>query len=263
VATRLKLPKFLRRRTIDERTGSMTVIEHLQELRHRLVVSVAAIAVGGTVGWFLYPYFLRIVQNPYCTYVNGLPKADRPPAGCDFIASGVLDPMLSKLKIVLYLGLFIALPVVLYQLWAFIVPGLTSRERRFSVPFIVSSVLLFVLGAFVAIVMLPKGLHFLLGFGGPQIKPLLQFPTYVGFVVVLTLVFGLSFEFPILLVFLTLVGVLSSAKLRAWRRWSILGIAIFAAVVTPSSDPYTMLAMMIPMMLFYEASIIVARMMKR
>jgi sec-independent protein translocase protein TatC len=259
----VKLPKFLRRRTENEHTGSMTVIEHLEELRHRLVVSVLAVTLGGVVGWFLYPVFLHIVQTPFCTYVHGLPKGQRPPAGCDFVASSVLDPMLSKLKIVLFLGLFIALPVVLYQLWAFIVPGLTAREKKMSVPFIVSSVLLFVLGAFVAIVMLPKGLHFLLGFAGSAVQPLINFTSYVGFVVLLTVVFGLSFEFPVLLVFLMLVGVLSTAKLRAWRRWSILGIAFFAAVVTPSSDPYTMLAMMLPMMLFYEASIVVGRMLKR
>jgi sec-independent protein translocase protein TatC len=263
VVARVKLPRFLRRRSEGERTGSMTVIEHLEELRHRLVVAVAAIAIGAIAGWFLYPVFLHIVQHPYCGYVNGLPKAEQPPAGCRFVANGVLDPMLSKLKIVLYLGLFIALPIVLYQLWAFIVPGLTAREKKYSVPFIVSSVLLFVLGAFVAIVMLPKGLGFLLGFAGSQVTPLINFTQYVGFVTLLILIFGLSFEFPILLVFLTMVGVLSSAKLRAWRRWSILGIAVFAAVITPSSDPYTMMALMIPMLLFYEASIIIARMMKR
>jgi Twin arginine targeting (Tat) protein translocase TatC len=257
------LPKFLRRRTVDERTGSMTVIEHLEELRHRLVVSVMALTVGAIAGWFLYNPFLNLIQHPFCTYVHSLPRNEQPPAGCRLVANGVLDPMLSKLKVVVFLGLFLALPILLYQLWAFIVPGLTSREKKLSVPFIVSSMLLFLLGAFVAIVMLPKGLNFLLGFAGPDITPLITFASYVGFVVLLTLAFGLSFEFPILLVFLTLVGVLSSAKLRAWRRWAILGIAIFAAVVTPSSDPYTMLSMMIPMYVFYEASIIIARIMKK
>jgi sec-independent protein translocase protein TatC len=257
------LPKFLRRSTVEERTGSMTVIEHLEELRHRMVVSVMAVTFGAIAGWFLYNPFIHLIQNPFCSYVHSLPPDKRPPAGCRFVANGVLDPMLSKLKIVLFLGLFLALPVLLYQLWAFIVPGLTSREKKLSVPFIVSSMLLFVLGAFVAIVMLPKGLNFLLGFAGSEITPLITFASYVGFVTLLTLAFGLSFEFPILLVFLTMVGVLSSAKLRAWRRWAILGIAIFAAVVTPSSDPYTMLSMMIPMYLFYEASIIIARIMKK
>src|SRR6266516_2229604 len=123
----------------------MTVIEHLGELRHRLVIAVMAITVGAVAGWFLYPVFLHIVQSPFCAYVHSLPKAQQPPAGCRFVAASVLDPMLSKLKIVLFLGLFIALPIVLYQLWAFVVPGLTTREKKLSVPFIVCSVLLFVL----------------------------------------------------------------------------------------------------------------------
>lgn len=241
----------------------MTVIEHLEELRHRLIVSALALAAGAVIGWFLYPAFIDLVRHPYCDYVAGLPANVRPPAGCRLVGNTLLDPLLVKLKIVVFLGLFAVLPVLLYQLWAFIVPGLTPRERRMAVPFIVSSTVLFVLGAAVAYITLPKGLEFLLGFAGPDVTPLITFASYVGFVVLVTLAFGLSFEFPILLIFLTIVGVLSSARLRAWRRWAILGIAVFAAVITPSSDPYTMSAMMIPMVVFYEASIIVARLMKK
>lgn len=259
----LTLPKFLRRPTPNERTGTMTVVEHLEELRHRIVVCVIAVLVGGVFGWFLYQPFMNLVNKPFCQYVSGLPPEARPPAGCRLVFSGPLDAMLIKLKVVLFLGLFLALPVLLYQLWAFIVPGLTARERKLSVPFVVSSMLLFLLGAVFALFTLPKGLGFLLGFAGTDVTPLISFPSYVGFVVLVTLAFGLSFEFPILLVFLTMVGVLSSAKLRAWRRWAILGIAVFAAVITPSSDPYSMLAMMIPMVFFYEASIIIARLMKK
>lgn len=259
-----KLPRLLRRKTTQERTGSMTVVEHLEELRHRIVVAVIAVLVGAIAGWFLYSAFLSFLRDPFCHYVNSLPAGQQPPTGCRLVASSPLDPMLQKLKIVLFLGLFIALPVVLYQLWAFIVPGLTPKEKKYSIPFVLSSVALFAVGALVAIVTLPKALQFLLGFAGPsQVTPLINFSDYVSFVVLVILAFGLSFEFPILLIFLTLVGVLSSRKLREWRRWAILGISIFAAVITPSSDPYSMLAMMIPMVLFYEASIIVARLMKR
>jgi sec-independent protein translocase protein TatC len=258
-----KLPKLLRRKTESERTGSMTVVEHLEELRHRIVICVIVVALAAVAGWFLYPPFLNLLRDPYCTYVNHLPADQVPPAGCRLVANGPLDPMLQKLKIVLFLGLFLALPVVLYQLWAFIVPGLTPREKKYSVPFVAASTLLFAFGAAFAIFTLPKALGFLLGFAGAGVTPLINFTDYVGFVVLVILAFGLSFEFPILLVFLVLVGVLSSRKLRAWRRWAILGIAIFAAVITPSSDPYSMLAMMIPMVLFYEASIIIARLMKK
>lgn len=256
------IPK-MRRRGQDQRTGTMTVIEHLEELRHRLVVSVVAITVGAIAGWFLFGPFLNVVQHPFCDYVNGLDPRNRPPTGCRFVFGGPLDVFVVKLKVVVFLGLFIALPVVLYQLWAFIVPGLTGRERKLAVPFIASSMLLFALGALFAYVTLPKGLNFLLGFGGQQFVPLIDAGRFIGFVVLLTLAFGLSFEFPIVLVFLTLAGVLSSQRLRAWRRPAILAITIFAAVITPSSDPYTMTAMAVPMILFYEAAIIVARLMKK
>jgi sec-independent protein translocase protein TatC len=169
---------------------------------------------------------------------------------CALFFMGAVDPVLIKLKVVVFLGLFLALPVVLWQLWRFVVPGLTGRERRLAVPFVASSVLLFALGALLAYVTLPKALNFLLGFAGDK---------FLSFVMLVALAFGLSFEFPILLIFLSVVGLVSTQQLRAWRRWAILGITIFAAFITPSADPYTMLAMMLPMILFYEAAIIVAR----
>lgn len=241
----------------------MTVMEHLEELRHRIVIAIIALALGSIVGWFLYPWFIHLVRVPYCDYVHTLPKEAVPAAGCNLISNAPLDPMLVKLKVVVFLGLGVSLPIVLFQLWAFIVPGLTPREKKLSIPFIVSSTLLFLMGGLVAFVTLPKALNFLLGFAGSGVQPFIQFNSYVSFVVLVTLAFGVSFEFPVLLVFLLLVGVLTTARLRAWRRWSILGISVFAAVITPSSDPYSMLAMMIPMVLFYEGSIIVGRLMKK
>src|SRR5712691_8752804 len=246
------IPK-LRRRSPDGRTGTMTLMEHLEELRHRLIVCVIAIGVGMVVGWFLFPAFLHILRTPYCDTVSNLPKQSQPIAGCRLVFTGLLEPTLVKLKSVFFLGLFVVSPVLLWQFWGFIVPGLTERERRMGIPFVVSSVALFALGGLVAYIMLPKGINFLLGFAGPSLTPLLSAGQFIGFVVLLTVAFGLSFEFPIVLIFLTLVGVLSSRKLRKWRRYSILFIAVFAAIITPSSDPYTMLAMMIPMCLFYEA----------
>jgi sec-independent protein translocase protein TatC len=168
-----------------------------------------------------------------------------------------------KLKIVVFIGLAVALPVLLYQLWSFIVPGLTKKERRMAIPFVSSSVLLFALGALFAYITLPKGLNFLLGFAGSDFVPVLTGDRFISFVILVSVAFGLAFEFPVLLVFLELVGVVTSQKLRRWRRFSILGIAIFAAVITPSSDPYTMLAMSVPMYLFYEAAIIIGRLMKK
>ncbi|MEX0989774.1 MAG: twin-arginine translocase subunit TatC [Actinomycetota bacterium] len=259
------IPKILRRPT-RPRDGSMTLIQHLEELRHRLVLAFGAIFLGAIAGWFLYPPVIRLLQDPYCQTITALPTENRPDFGgdgCAFVFNGAVDGALLKFKVVIFLGLIIALPIVLYQLWKFIVPGLTKRERRMSVPFIGSATALFLFGVFLAYVTLPKALEFLLGFAGEGFVPLLTGDKYLSFFIFVSLSFGLAFEFPILLIFLTSVGVLTSRQLRDARRYAVLGIAVFAAVLTPSQDPYTMLGMMIPMVIFYEVAIIVARLMKR
>jgi sec-independent protein translocase protein TatC len=252
------IPERFRRKRRDPE-GTMSLVEHLEELRRRLVIATVAIAAGSVVGWFLYDAVVELLLEPYCDYWATVPVDSRPTESCSLFFMGAVDPVLIKLKVVVFLGLFIALPVVLWQLWAFVMPGLTKREKRFAIPFVASSVILFALGALLAYVTLPKALDFLLGFAGTEFVPLLTGDKFLSFVMLVSLAFGLSFEFPIVLIFLALVGVVSTELLRSWRRWAILGISIFAAFITPSADPYTMLAMMLPMMLFYEAAIIVAR----
>jgi len=253
------IPK-LRRKGPKDPTGTMTIVEHLEELRYRLVLAIGSIGVGSIAGWFLYEPVIRLLKDPYCTYVAAHPSSTVN-GKCQFYYLGAIDGVLIKLKVVVFLGLALALPFVLYQLWAFVVPGLRDRERRLAIPFVLSSTVLFALGGLVAFLTLPKALSFLLGFAGPGIAPLLTADKYLSFVILVTLAFGLSFEFPLVLIFLSIVGILSSRKMRGWRRPAILFIAIFAAVITPSSDPYSMLAMMIPMYVFYEAAIIVTRVM--
>lgn len=255
-------PRF-RRRTPNERSGTMTVIEHLDELRSRLIVSMIAVGIGAVIGWFLYEPVIRALKGPYCDYWRTLPAEVRQTEACVLVFLGPLDGMIVKLKAVVFLGVLIAVPVLLWELWRFIVPGLTPREKKMAVPFIASSTVLFLLGAAFAYWTLPKGLTFLLGFAGDSLTPFLNGSQYLTFVMLVAFAFGVSFEFPILLIFLELAGVLSTARLRAWRRYAILFISLFAAIITPSSDPYTMLAMMIPMYIFYEAAIIVGRLLKR
>jgi sec-independent protein translocase protein TatC len=261
---RLRLiPQRWRRKPRRDPEGSMTLVEHLEELRTRLFYAFGSIALGSIVGWFLYEPVLSLLQEPFCDTVRSLPEANRPPTGCRFLTiGGPLDPVTVKLKVVVYLGLLIALPLVLYQLWAFIVPGLTKRERRLAIPFILSSVVLFGIGVAFAYLTLPKALDFLLGFAGDLVVPVLTADKYLTFLMLVSLSFGLAFEFPIVLIFLSIAGVITSRQLREWRRGAIMGIAVFAAVITPSADPYTMLAMMIPMVLLYEAAIIVTRILK-
>jgi sec-independent protein translocase protein TatC len=257
------IPERLRRRPRRDPEGSMTLIEHLEELRYRLIIAVVSIAVGAVVGWALFDRVADLLLDPYCDYYERIPLDIRTTTKCTLFFSEALGAVLLKLKLVGYLGLFLALPVVLYQLWAFVVPGLTKRERRLAIPFVVSSVLLFALGALFAYWSLPKALGFLLGFAGDVATPLLTGDRFFSFVVLLAFVFGLSFEFPIALVFLQVAGVIGPQQLRGWRRPAILFIFIFAAVITPSGDPYTLLAMAIPMVVFYEAAIIVGRLLSR
>ena len=242
----------------------MSVIEHLEELRSRLIVALIALAVGTVIGWIFYPFLFRVaISDPYCKALQDLPKEIVPPTGCKFVFTGVVEPFLVRLKISVAAGLAIALPVILYQLWRFITPGLTRRERRMTLPFVGASLVLFALGGWFAYLTLSKGLRFLLSFAGDTIVPLLTITKYINFVLFLVLAFGLSFEFPLVLILLQWVGVISSRSLRDVRRWAWLGITVFAAVITPSQDPYTQLAMMVPMLLFYELAILVGRAMKR
>lgn len=251
-----------RRRNAD---GTMTVMEHLDELRTRLIIAVLAIAIGSIAGWFLYRPVFNILTNPFCAFVRAHPSlSPSSNSRCGLAYISVLEPFLVKLKVATFVGLGLALPVVLYEFWRFITPGLTSRERRYAVPFVIVSLVLFLLGAAFALYTLPKALNFLLGFAGTQrLFAVLSIGRYLGFITLLILAFGLSFEFPLVLFSLVLVGVLDSRKLRAWRKQAILFIAVFAAVVTPSQDWFTMTAMMVPLLVFYELTILVSRLLKK
>lgn len=237
----------------------MTLVQHLEELRRRLIICAAAVAVGSVGGFILYRPVLDFLQEPYRQAVASLPETitDK------LIVTTPTEPFLAFLKIGLFVGLLLALPVLLYQLWRFITPGLTSRERRLGIPFVVSSLVLFAAGTVFAFAIVPRGLAFLFSFGGDNLVPLLTIDRYLSFLFFLVLAFGLSFELPLVLLFLTGVGVISSAQLRRWRRYALLGTVVFAAVATPTQDPYTMLLMAGPIYLLYEGAILIARLFKR
>jgi sec-independent protein translocase protein TatC len=255
---------FRRRRRDRGPDDEMSVVEHLQELRNRLILSVLAVALGMVGGWYLYQPTFRRLSDAFCDYMTNHPELSLGAEPCDLVFLSPTEPFLVKLKVVAVLGLILALPVVLYQLWRFITPGLLPKERRYAIPFVLVSVVLFVLGAWLALLTLPRGLNFLLGFGGTErVAVVLSISKYIGFVIFLILAFGVAFEFPVVLVSLTLVGVLSSAMLRQWRRYALVIAAVAAAVLTPSADPFTMIALMIPLLVFYELSILIARLFRR
>jgi sec-independent protein translocase protein TatC len=148
-------------------------------------------------------------------------------------------------------------------MWRFITPGLNPKEKRYAIPFVLTSILLFVLGGLVALLTLEPALDFLLNIGGSDLKALLTADRYISLVALMIVAFGLAFEFPVVLMFLLLARVITTQQLRQWRRWALVAIVVFAAVITPSQDPYSLFAMAVPMYVFYEGVIIIGRLLKR
>lgn len=243
----------------------MTVVEHLEELRKRLLISVVTVMVGAIAGFVLYRPILRLLVDPYCDALRSIPQQAHLEAAreCSLVYVRPVEPFLAFLKIGFFSGFLMALPIVLYQVWRFITPGLTARERRLAIPFVVVSVLLFAGGTAFAFTVAPRGLRFLFSFGGASVLPLLTLDGYLGFLIFLILAFGLGFELPIVLLFLTGAGIVDTGQLRRWRRYALFGTAVFAAIATPTQDPYTMLLMWLPLYVLYEGAILVARLFKR
>lgn len=227
--------------------GRMTIWEHLAELRSRLIRSVLAIVFGMAIGFFLYPYLVEFLKQPYFE-LTGNQK---------FISIDPLEAFSTRIKISAYVGIVIAMPVLLWQIWRFVTPGLYPHEKRYAVPFVVSANLLFVLGAAIAYYTLNPALQFLQNMGGGQIESFYTIDNYVTLIAYMMLAFGAGFEFPVLLVALQIAGVLTPQKLLGWWRQAIVTIAVVAAVITPSGDPISMMALALPMVVFYGISVLI------
>ena len=229
----------------------MALVDHLTELRTRIIIAGVAIALGGIVGFALYEPVLERLQQPYCDIQDD----------CAFLVTNPIDSFSLRLKISAYIGLFVASPIVFWQVWRFVTPGLYDREKKYAVPFIISSVALFTLGAALAFWTIPKALQFFIDIGGGDNlqNPEYELGKYLSLVLFMMLAFGIGFEFPVLLVFLQMVKVLTWRQLASWRRYAIVLIFVVDAVITPSGDPVSLFSLAIPMILFYELSILIGR----
>jgi sec-independent protein translocase protein TatC len=246
----------LRRRAVPRPSpNAMTLVEHLGELRQRLIKSLIAFVAMAIVAYVFYPHLLRFLEHPWCAAMDK--------HSCSLAVLSPLDPFALRLNVSAYGGLVLASPIILFQAWQFVTPGLKASEKRYAIPFVLCAIGLFCLGAYVAWLTFPHALGFLHAAGGPGINDLFTAQRYINLILALMAIFGLTFEFPIVLVALELAGVVTWRQLVKVRRWAILGITIIAAVVTPSSDPFSMLAMAIPMVIFYEISIIIGRFLRR
>lgn len=233
----------------------MTVAEHIGELRRRLIIAVGAFVVAACVAVFLYGTELSVLRHPYCEIAGS--------HGCTFYVTGALDQLGLRVKLAAFGGFVLASPVLLFEMWRFITPGLHDKEKRYAYPFVAASVALFLFGCAVVYVVLPHTLGWLLSLGGPHITELLTPNSYFTLVLWLMVVFGLAFEFPLVLVALELARVVSpSALLRHWR-WAVIGITLAAAVCTPSSDPFSMCALAVPLVAFYFSAIGIGKLLGR
>ncbi|MBA2699996.1 MAG: twin-arginine translocase subunit TatC [Nocardioidaceae bacterium] len=239
----------------------MSLIQHLRELRRRLVVSVIVIVIGFIVGFVYYDEISRILTNPYTSTVQRLAREQG--VRSVPVVSGVATPFLLQMKVSLVSAIVLASPVWLYQIWAFIMPGLHRTERKWTILFAAIAGPLFLAGVALGYYVLPKGLAVLIGFTPDQVTNLVDLNGYLSFILRILLVFGISFEIPLFVVLLNLAGVVQARHLARWRSWIIFGTFIFAAVATPSTDPITMLMLATPMTVLFLISEQIARFVDR
>jgi sec-independent protein translocase protein TatC len=226
---------------------NMTIWEHLSELRRRILIMGAAVLVGAVVAYMAWPLLIDTVTNPFCRQVED----------CKLYATDPLAPFTTRIQVAAYGGIILAMPVLLWQLWRFVTPGLHANERRYAIPFVGSALVLFSAGAFLAFIAVGPALQFLFSVAGDDINQIPTVDKYLSLVMWMMVAFGIGFEFPVLLVALQMVGILKPSQLAAARRYAAIGIVVAAAVITPSGDPITLMVLAVPMYLLYEVSILI------
>jgi sec-independent protein translocase protein TatC len=235
---------------VDADDGRMPLMEHLTELRDRIIKVVIAVVLGMLVAFLFYEPIFDVLIEPYRDGNNNRSLSEG-----NLVATDPLEGFGVRMKLALYGGIFLAMPVILWQLWRFITPALYPHEKKYAVPFIGSALVLFVAGAALAYVILVPTLQFLVEVGGPDVAPLYTASSYITLIVWMMLAFGVGFEFPVVIVALELLGIVTPRRLLSWWRPALVVIVVVAAVITPSGDPISMTALALPMALLYGISI--------
>lgn len=245
--------RFARFRRGRVGSGTMPLVDHLTELRKRIVVSISSFVLLSIVFYVFFHSILDFLLRPLCA----MDPDNLGPQGCRLIFNGVMEAFTTRLKLTAMVGMVASSPIWLYEAWAYLVPALTKKERRYALPFLFSTIALLLAGSAFAYLSMPMGLNFLITVGGPDLVPFLRAETYLNFVGLLLVGFGVAFEVPLVIFFLGLAGVFSVDQLRSKRKVAVVTTVALAAVVTPSQDPYTMLLLAIPIYLLYEVTILV------
>jgi sec-independent protein translocase protein TatC len=238
---------------VQHRRAQMPLADHLRELRRRIVISMVAIAAGSVVGWIYYTQIFEFVSRPIEQVVEQAAAEGR---DVRLVMAGVADAFMLQVKIAAMTGLVLAAPVWLYQLWAFVTPGLHPRERRWVYVLVAVSVPLFFAGVALAYVVMPKGLEVLLGFTPENVGNYLPVDRYLSFFLRMILVFGVGFLTPLFLIGLNIVGILSGKRLASSWRYIIFAVFIFAAVATPTGDPVNMLLLATPILVLVGLAVV-------
>ena len=240
----------------------MTLFEHLRELRYRLVVALAAIVLGMIVCAFFMDSLYAVLRHPYDLAIADL-KAKRPDAVTTLVNNNLTSPFVLYLKIAMVGGLVLTAPIWLYQLWAFIVPGLLAKEKKWALIFIGIASPLFAAGVAVAYIVMPKGIAVLLAFTQAGVTNLQDVNAFLSFMLRLMVVFGIAFLIPLLVLMLNIVGVVKASQLSKYRTYIIFGTFVFGAVATPSTDPFAMLALAAPVAVLFLAAEVIAHVLDR
>jgi sec-independent protein translocase protein TatC len=238
----------------------MALADHLRELRARLLWISVFLVVGITIAWFFYDQLFDLIYEPYAKAQASLEGrgVDSKP-----VLTGVANPLLLQMKLCALAAVVLGSPFWLYQIWAFIVPGLHANEKRWTRVFATVAGPLFIAGVAVGYYVLPKGIEVLIGFTPASVQNLVEFGDYFRFLTRMLLVFGIAFEIPLFVVMLSLAGVVSGKALGNYRPWIVVGVFVFAAVATPSTDPFSMLMLALPMTLLFLLSEVIARLVDR
>lgn len=232
----------------------MTLGEHLGELRRRVMVILLCISVVSVLGFIFYTHLLSILQNPYCS---------ASPRHCKFLVTNPLDGLNLRVKIAFFSGFVISSPVILWELWRFVTPGLKARERRYAVPFVAASLLFFAGGMTLAYFSFAQAIQWLKDIGGSTLLTEYNPNQYLTLFLLMLFIFGVAFLFPVVLVALELINVVTPKRLlHAWR-YAVIVITVVTAVITPSSDPLSMLALAAPLVAFYFLAIAVGKLLHK
>ncbi len=233
--------RFVRSQRQQNPEGRMPLIDHIRELRNRIVKMALALAAGMIVGFVFFNPVWRIIERPLCTaHIRGYTGCTK--LGVNMLAlDGPIDPFYLRVKVAVIVGVIVSSPVWLYQIWAFIAPGLYAREKRWSFIFLGTAVPLFLIGNLLAYWSLGRSMHYLLGLAPTGVANIVEVDQYMSFVMTMMLAFGIAFEVPLLIIMLNLAGILTHQRFRKWRRVMIFCVFLIAGIANPSPDPTTML----------------------